>query len=102
MNDPNSTASQKASKVVRRAGDAADKLETIESLREGARTEIERAMLKVQRELGVLETTPIAEPKALRAIARNLRKAWGLLDCQALEIGGLERKLEESAPAVTQ
>ena len=36
MNDPNSTASQKASKVVRRAGDAADKLETIESLRDGA------------------------------------------------------------------
>ncbi len=86
----------------RRAGDPADKLETIESLRAAAGKEIERAMLKVQREIAMLQTTAEADEKVMHSIARNLCKAWGLLDCQKLEIGGLEAKLEASAPAVTQ
>jgi hypothetical protein len=65
-----------------------EKQETLEALREGAQKEIERAMLRVQRELAVS-----SDEKALSAIARNLRNAWQLLNAQAFEIGGMRLEL---------
>jgi hypothetical protein len=77
-------------------------VKVIETLRDGARREIERAMLTLQRELAVLEHAAVGDEKALLTCARTLRKAWNLLDCQRIEIGGLAGRLEASAALVTQ
>ncbi len=62
-------------------------------MREGAQLAIERAMLKMQRELAELAAGGGSDAKRMRGCARDLRSAWNLIDCLQGEIACLQREV---------
>jgi hypothetical protein len=106
MNATSSTKNDTTKQARRYTKVIANKAEVLEDLREGARRDVERALLILQTEIATAEAeapgTCLENLKPLNTIARRLRSAWNLPHCIQLEIGAMARELGAEEAAVRQ